>query len=63
MTTMAAIWDFQSYQFWFVLIYNLLQNFLSSFKSIDRSVKEKHFKIDFQDGSPGSHNGFPIGTI
>ena len=45
---------------WFV-IYKLTQNFLSSIKTI--SLKEKSLKIDFEDGSPGSHHGFPIETI
>ena len=41
------------------LIYKSPQYFLPSFESIGRSVQEKKFKIDFQDG----HHGFPIGQI
>ena len=37
--------------------------FLPSFKSVGLLVQEKKWKIDFQDGSPGSHFGFPIRTI
>ena len=44
-------------------IYKSPQYFLSSFKSICLSTPEKKFKIDFQDGTCGSHLGFPIGTI
>ena len=28
-----------------------------------KEKKEKNYKIYFQDGVPGSHLGFPIGTI
>ena len=34
-----------------------------SLKLISLSVQEKKRKIDFQDGRPGRHLGFPIGTI
>ena len=34
-----------------------------SFKSIDLSVQEKMFNIDFQDGSHGGHLEFPIRMI
>ena len=34
---------------------------LNSLESINLSIKEKNFKIDFQDGPCGSHPGFPIG--
>ena len=37
--------------------------FLPTFKSTGILVQEKKFKTDFQDGSCGSHHGFPIRTI
>ena len=45
-----------------ILIYKSSQCSLPSFESTDLSVQEKP-KIDFQDGSHGSHLGYLIGTI
>ena len=45
------------------LIYKSPQYFLSSFESTGLSVKEKKFKIEFQDGDCGGPIGFLIGTI
>ena len=39
------------------------QCFLLSFKSTGLSVQEEKRKIDFPDGGPGGHLGFPIGMI
>ena len=63
MAAMAAILDFQSARFLLFLIYKSPQCFLASLEAIGLSVQEKKRKIDFQDGSHGSHLGFPIGTI
>ena len=35
----------------------------TKFQTNGLSVQEKKRKIDFKDGSLGSHLGFPIGTI
>ena len=40
-----------------------LRTSYEGFKSIGLSVKDKNCKIHFQDSVPGSHLGFPIGTI
>ena len=63
MFNMAAILDFRSARFYLFLIYKLPRCFLASLESIGLSVQEKKRKIDFQDGSNGSHLGFLIGTI
>ena len=44
------------------LIYKSPRYFLSSFESIGLSVKEKKFKIEFQDGDCGGPIGFLIRT-
>ena len=59
MAPMVTILDFQS---------NLsskshLNTSNEGFESIGLSVKEKNYKIYFQDSVHGSHLGFPIGTI
>ena len=37
--------------------------FVSNFESMDLSILEKKFKIDFQDGNCGGHLVFLIGMI
>ena len=47
MAAVAAILDFQSEQFYLILIYKSPQSFLRGFQSTEFSVQEKKFKIDF----------------
>ena len=63
MAATAAILDFRSQRFLLFLIYKSPQCFLSSYKSVGPSVREKKRKIDFQDGGHGGHLGFRIGTM
>ena len=59
---MATILDFQPKLFSF-FIYKSPIYCLPSFESVGLSVKDKYFKIDFQDGGNGSHLRFSMETI
>ena len=59
---MAALLDFRSELFLLFFIDKLPWNFPPNFKSVGLSVQEK-YQIHFQDGSCGSHVGFPMGMI
>ena len=58
-----AILDFQSEGFQLFFIYKSPWCFLLSLESVGFWVKEKKWKIGFQDGCHGGHLGFPTSMI